>query len=138
MSTKTLFSPALQADWIEILSALFNTCKVSSTAAAILLNAWDLLPAVDGENELFSAWVLKQWPDILDVDLESLTDAEGSQYCIELIQALLNTSKISREVAIILNSICESTSKDGSYIAWFNKMWPAKNNNNEDEDNKAL
>ena len=128
MSAQT-FSPAVQADWIEILSALFNTCKVSSTAAAILLNAWDLLSAVDGENELFSAWVLKHWPDILDVDLENLTDAEFSQYGIELIQALLNTSKIERFVAGNFSTqLLQKVTENDLFINWFNIMWP-----NQDE-----
>jgi len=128
MSVQTLL-PALQADWIEILSALFNTCKVSSTAAAILLDAWDLLSAVDGENELFSAWVLKHWPDILDVDLENLTDAEGTQYSIELIQALFNTSfiDINAVTGSFIDQLTEKIPKDDTFDDWIAKTWNIPN-----------
>lgn len=132
MSVQTLL-PAVQADWIEILSALFNTCKVSSTAAAILLDAWDLLSAVDGKNELFSAWVLKHWPDILDIDLENLTDAEFAQYGIELIQALFNTSKVERFVAGGFSAqLLKQVTENDLFKNWFNKTWPADTDKGHD------
>lgn len=131
---ENVLSSVIQEDWIEILSALFNTCKVSSTAAAILLYGWDLWKYVNGENELFSAWVLKHWPDILNVDLENLTDAEGSQYSIELIQALLNTSKVSREVALgLCAALLSSISQNEAFTSWFNKIWPENIESGEDD-----
>ena len=114
-----------QRNWIEILSALFNTCEVSSTAVAMLLNTWDLLSAVDGENEFFSAWVLKYWPDILEINLENLTDEESSEYGIELIQTLLNTSKIRKSVAgVLCTQLLQEIVRNNSFINWFNMMWP--------------